>query len=134
MDTIIENKIESLLEEAWDDLRNRNMALRLQGMTPEEVASLQTTGGQLAQAGKSALGGAAAGALGGAAGGGIVGGGPGALIGAGIGGAGMGLGTGLGEYFNARSMGNMTPEQIKQHAAEAEKQYGMEYANSMRGK
>jgi len=32
---IVENKIASLIEEAWDDMRNRNMALQLQGMSPE---------------------------------------------------------------------------------------------------
>ena len=129
---VLESKVESLIEEAWDDMRNRNMALQLQGMAPEQLNALQTTTGKLKIAGKQALQAAGLGAAGGALGGGMMGGLPGAALGAATMGTGIGLGSGIGAFANLKSMQNMSPDEIKKWAKDAEKAYGANHAKYMR--
>ena len=127
-----EMKIDGLIEEAWGDLRNQNMALQLQGMSPEQRQQLADTLGRAKMAGKQGLKTGAAGAFGGAIGGGIAGGPVGAALGAGGMGLGTGLGGALGMYKNLSDMSKMSPEEIKKFADIAEKEKGIKYANQIR--
>jgi hypothetical protein len=128
----VEMRINTLIEEAWGDLRNQNMALQLQGMSPEQRQQLMDTLGRAKMAGKQGLGMGIAGALGGALGGGIAAGPVGAALGAGGAGLATGLGGGLGMYKNLSDMSKMSPEDIEKFAAIAEKEKGANYAKRIR--
>ncbi len=119
-----------LLEETSN--RQMSLALQAQGVSPERLKALQTTGGKLksASAYGSILG--AAGALGGALGGGLGGGPSGALAGGLIMGPIMGLGATGGQYLNLRDISKLSPQDIKKRALEAEKKHGSEWAEAMR--
>jgi len=124
------NKIEMLIEEA--SMREINLALQAQGVSPERMKALQGVGAKLKNAGKEALVMGGVGGLAGAAGGGATGGVPGAIFGASTMGLGIGLGSGIGTYLNHNSMSKMSPEDVKRFAKEGESQYGKEYVLAMR--
>ncbi len=113
-------------------MREMNLALQAQGVSPERLKELQTVGGRLGAAGKTGLQmgalGSGVGALSGALSGGL----PGAALGAATLGAGFGLGGGLGSYYNLKSLSNMSPEDIQAHAKAAEDKYGSQYSESLR--
>ncbi len=121
-----------LIEEGITDFRNGNLALQLQGMTPEQKQALQTMGGRFKMAAKSGLKDGALGLAGGALGGGLVAGIPGAAVGAAIAGPAVALGSTGGQYLNMKSMGNMTPQEIENFAKMAEEKFGKEYADNLR--
>lgn len=130
---ISENAIYKLdiLQEAFGDMRRRNLALMYKGLSPEERQNLNSPGYAGGKALKAGLHGAAFGGAFGGLGGAIVGGPVGAAVGAGSMGLGIGLGSGAGTYINAKSMQNLDPAQVKIDSKEARKHYGASVANQI---
>jgi len=139
MITLNENtilKVDRLVEESIMDTRRGNLSLMYQGLSPEERERLQGQYYPVQNAGKAALKFGALGTLGGSAGYALATGEGiddaqdilthGAIVG-----GGTGLGAGIGQYFNAKSMQQINPSQAKKDANTMRKKYGDVYADGV---